>query len=52
MVAFTADYVSGVLAPDPAEIEAANWFLRSALPPLPEPVSIARQLIDEVCGQS
>jgi NAD+ diphosphatase len=52
MVAFTADYVSGVLAPDPAEIEAANWFLRSALPPLPDPVSIARQLIDEVCGQS
>ena len=50
MVAFTADYVSGSLAPDTTEIETANWFLRSALPPLPDPMSIARQLIDEVCG--
>jgi NAD+ diphosphatase len=50
MVAFTADYVSGTLTPDPSEIEAANWFLRSALPPLPDPVSISRQLIDSVCG--
>jgi NAD+ diphosphatase len=49
MVAFTADYVSGILTPDPSEIEEANWFLRSALPPLPNPVSIARQLIDSVC---
>jgi NAD+ diphosphatase len=49
MVAFTADYVSGILTPDPSEIEAANWFLRGALPPLPDPVSISRQLIDAVC---
>jgi NAD+ diphosphatase len=52
MVAFTADYVSGILTPDPAEIETANWFSRSALPPLPDPMSIARQLIDEVCGST
>lgn len=46
MVAFFADYVSGTIQPDPLEIEAAGWFLRGALPALPEPVSIARQLID------
>jgi NAD+ diphosphatase len=49
MMAFTADYVSGILTPDPSEIEAANWFLPGALPPLPDPVSISRQLIDSVC---
>ena len=49
MVAFFADYAGGVICPDPAEIEAADWFARSALPQLPAPVSIARQLIDEAC---
>ena len=49
MLAFFADYVSGVITPDPSEIEAAGWFSRSALPPLPDPVSIARQLIDAAC---
>jgi len=50
MIAFFADYVSGDITPDPSEIEAAGWFPRSALPPLPDPVSIARQLIDAACG--
>jgi NAD+ diphosphatase len=49
MVAFFADYAGGLINPDPLEIEAANWFSRSALPALPEPVSIARQLIDAAC---
>jgi NAD+ diphosphatase len=49
MVAFTADYVSGTLTPDASEIEAVDWFVRSALPPLPHPMSISRQLIDSVC---
>lgn len=49
MVAFTASYVSGILTPDTSEIEAAHWFVRSALPPLPDPMSISRQLIDSVC---
>jgi NAD+ diphosphatase len=48
MVAFTADYVSGILTPDPSEIEEANWYLLGALSPLPDPVSISRQLIDSV----
>lgn len=48
MVAFTAEYANGILTPDPNEIEAADWFLRSALPPLPDPMSISRQLIDSI----
>jgi NAD+ diphosphatase len=46
MVAFFADYADGTIEPDPSEIEAAGWFLRSALPDLPEPVSLARQMIE------
>lgn len=49
MVAFFADYAGGTITPDPSEIEAADWFPRSALPALPDPVSIARQLIDAAC---
>lgn len=48
MVAFTADYTGGILTPDSTEIESADWFLLSALPSLPDPVSISRQLIDSV----
>ena len=46
MVAFFADYLAGEITPDPKEIESAGWYSRDALPPLPDPVSIARQLID------
>ncbi|MFZ4537542.1 NAD(+) diphosphatase [Propionivibrio sp.] len=49
MVAFLADYAGGTISPDPLEIEAAQWFPRSALPLLPDPVSIARHLIDAAC---
>lgn len=49
MVAFFADYAGGEIMPDPTEIEAAGWFSRDALPPLPDHVSIARQLIDASC---
>ncbi|MGC2164977.1 MAG: NAD(+) diphosphatase [Gallionella sp.] len=45
MVAFFADYVGGELNPDPVEIQDAKWFPCDALPPLPEPVSIAFRLI-------
>jgi NAD+ diphosphatase len=51
MIAYFADYAGGEITPDPSEIEAAGWFARDALPPLPEPVSIARQLIDASCEQ-
>lgn len=46
MVAFFADYAGGVITPDPGEIEAADWFPLTALPPLPEPISISRRLIE------
>ncbi|KAB2912563.1 MAG: NAD(+) diphosphatase [Dechloromonas sp.] len=46
MVAFFADYAGGTITPQPEEIEAADWFVPGALPLLPEPVSIARRLID------
>jgi len=49
MVAFFADYAGGTITPDPSEIEAAGWFSRSALPTLPEPLTLARQLIDAAC---
>lgn len=49
MMAFLADYAGGTLTPDPQEIEAAQWFSRSALPLLPDPVSISRHLIDAAC---
>ena len=49
MVAFFADYAGGEITPDPSEIEAAGWFPRSALPPLPDHASIARHLIDAAC---
>ena len=49
MVAFFADYAGGTITPDPSEIEAADWFSRDALPTLPDPVSIARQIIDAAC---
>ncbi|MBL8430113.1 MAG: NAD(+) diphosphatase [Dechloromonas sp.] len=46
MVAFFADYAGGTITPDPSEIEEAGWFTPDALPILPEPISISRQLID------
>jgi len=52
MIAFFADYAGGTITPDPAEIEAADWFPLGALPALPEPVTLARQLIDAACRQA
>lgn len=46
MIAYTAQYAGGELRPDPAEIADARWFRVDALPDLPTPLSIARQLIE------
>ena len=51
MIAFFADYTGGKITPDPSEIEAADWFPRNSLPPLPDEASIARHLIDAACSQ-
>lgn len=46
MVGFHARYQAGELRPDGVEIIEADWFRRDALPQLPPPISIARQLIE------
>ncbi len=47
MVGFVADWRSGEIRPDPAEIEDARWFGPDRLPELPHPMSIARALIED-----
>jgi NAD+ diphosphatase len=46
MVGFLADYADGELRPDGEEIVDARWFSKDALPQIPPPLSIARQLIN------
>ncbi|HEX2211390.1 MAG TPA: NAD(+) diphosphatase [Longimicrobium sp.] len=47
MVAFTAEYAGGELAPDPAEIEEAGWYAVDEIPIVPPAISLARALIDD-----
>ena len=51
MVGFVAEYASGEIVPEPTEIEAADWFHKSNLPPVPGKLSIARKLIDWFVSQ-
>ena len=52
MIAYTARYAGGELAPDGEEIADARWFAPDALPAeLPSTVSIARRLIDETVAR-
>ncbi|HSU45126.1 MAG TPA: NADH pyrophosphatase, partial [Casimicrobiaceae bacterium] len=51
MIAYTAHYAGGELRPDASEIADARWFSLDALPDLPSPVSIARQLIDSTVAR-
>ncbi|MEO0771469.1 MAG: NAD(+) diphosphatase, partial [Cyanobacteria bacterium J06649_4] len=51
MLGFVAEYAGGELTPDEAEIEAAAWFTKENLPPVPGPLSIARKLIDWFVAQ-
>ena len=46
MVAFTAEHESGEIRLDPAEIVDAGWYAADSLPRLPEPITVARRLID------
>jgi NAD+ diphosphatase len=50
MVAFTAEYASGEIRIDNAEIARAGWFSADSLPDIPPRISIARQLIDWFSG--
>ena len=51
LIAFFADYESGELRADAAEIEDAQWFDIANLPQLPARISIARRLIDAAVGE-
>ena len=51
MLAFTAEYAGGEIAPDPEEIAEAHWFAADALPVLPASVSIARRLIEATASR-
>lgn len=51
MIAFVADWAEGEIRIDPVEIEAAQWFTIAGLPQLPQPISIARRLIDAVIAE-
>lgn len=52
MVGFRAVAASGAFAPDGVEVKRAGWFAPDALPEnLPQPLSIARKLIDAWRGE-
>jgi len=46
MIAFIAQYAGGDIRVDGEEIVDARWFAPEALPTVPPPLSIARQMID------
>lgn len=46
MIAFNCDHAGGEIKVDPAEIAEAHWFSVDDLPNLPNPISIARRIID------
>jgi NAD+ diphosphatase len=48
MLGFTAEYASGNINMDPKEIEDAQWFSLNQLPILPQKISLARQMIDNL----
>jgi NAD+ diphosphatase len=52
MVGFMARYRGGEIAIDTTELADARWFARDALPELPPPFSIARQIIEQWRAQS
>jgi NAD+ diphosphatase len=51
MLGFTAEYSSGNLVPDGEEVDHLEWYNINQLPPIPPPLSIARQLIDWTINQ-
>jgi NAD+ diphosphatase len=46
MIAYTAGYAGGEIVTDRKEIEDAGWYTKEYLPELPDPVSIARRMVD------
>jgi NAD+ diphosphatase len=52
MVAFTAEYAAGEIRIDPSEIADAGWYSADALPLIPDPITVARKLIDWYVGRA
>lgn len=51
MVGFTAEYESGQIQVDEAEIADAGWYNKTNLPPrLPMPITTAREIINKLMG--
>ena len=46
MVAFTAEHASGEIRVDPEEIVDAGWYTVENFPHVPDPMTVARRLID------
>lgn len=51
VMAFSAEWAGGEVVPDGTELEDARWFSVDALPELPEPVHVSRQLIDDTLAR-
>jgi NAD+ diphosphatase len=51
MVAFTAEYAAGEIRVDPEELVDAGWYRADALPSLPDPLTVARRLINWFCAR-
>lgn len=51
VMAFSAEWTGGDARPDLTELEETRWFAIDALPELPEPVHISRQLIDDTLAR-
>lgn len=51
MVGFTADYESGEISIQEEELNRAGWFGKDNMPPIPDKMSIARQLIDDFINE-
>lgn len=52
MVGFACEWQAGDIKIDPTEIETADWFELSQLPPLPPAYSLARILIDQLVQET
>jgi NAD+ diphosphatase len=46
MIAFTADWAGGEIRVDESELVEAGWYTVDALPHIPDPITVARRLID------
>ena len=46
MIAFTAEYAGGEIRVDESELMEAGWYAADALPRIPDPITVARKLID------